>query len=159
MVTRLLWLFTVAVAGLVTLSCASPVAYFVMNAPASAVSGVPFSVTVTAMAEGRRDTIYNTPVHFTSSDSAATLPIDYAFTAADAGSHTFTGIILVTSGNQSLTVTDVIAASITARANITVTTMQAENRAATRAVLPKFLPVPRYCPRTKRNLEPGPASR
>ena len=153
MVTRLLWLVTVAVAGLVTLSCASPVAYFVMNAPASAVSGVPFAVTVTAMVDGRRDTMYNTPVHFTSSDSAATLPIDYKFTAADAGSHTFTGIALKTVGNQSLTVTDVIAASITASANITVTTMQAGNRAATLAELPNSQPSPRYHTRTKRYLE------
>lgn len=120
-VTRLLWALGIAVTGFITLSCGSPVAYFQMSAPASAVAGAPFSVTVTALVEGRRDTVYNTPVHFTSSDSAATLPIDYAFTAADAGSHTFTGIVLMTAGSQSITVTDVIAASITATANVTVT--------------------------------------
>lgn len=119
-IARLLWALSAAVAGLMTISCGSPVAYFEMSAPASAVAGAPFSVTVTAMVQGRRDTMYNTPVHFSSSDSAATLPIDYAFTAADAGSHTFSAITLKTAGKQSITVTDVIAASITATANVTV---------------------------------------
>jgi len=108
-------------AGLGALSCSSPVANLTISAPASAVAGSPFSVTVTAMVDRRKDTIFNSPVHFSSSDSAAVLPIDYAFTAADAGSHTFANVILMTGGSQSIKVTDNIAPSLNATANVTVT--------------------------------------
>jgi len=44
-------------------------------------------------------------VHFTSSDSAAVLPADYAFTSLDGGLHHFV-LTLNTSGQQTVTVTD-----------------------------------------------------
>ena len=48
------------------------------------------SFTVTAQdAYGNRATGYTGTVHFTSSDAQASLPVDYTFTAADAGMHTF----------------------------------------------------------------------
>lgn len=102
------------------LSCGAPVVNLVVSAPASVVSGTPFSLTVTAMVNGKQDTIFNSPVHFSSSDSAAILPIDYAFSSAPAGSHTFSGVTLMTAGNQSIRVTDIIAPSIKGIANITV---------------------------------------
>jgi hypothetical protein len=118
---RLLWALSAVMAGFGVLSCGSPVANLTISAPSSAVAGSPFSVTVTAMADGRRDTIFNSPVHFSSSDSAAVLPNKYAFTAADAGSHTFNNVILMTAGSQSIKVTDNIAPSLNATTNVTVT--------------------------------------
>ncbi len=47
-------------------------------------------VVVTAVdAFGNTVTGYTGKVHFTSTDARATLPVDYTFTAADAGTHTF----------------------------------------------------------------------
>jgi len=119
---RLLWALSAAMAGSVAFGCGSPAANLEISVPSSAIVGLPFTVTVTAMVDGRRDTIFNSPIHFTSSDSAAILPADYAFTATDAGSHTFTnGVTMMTAGSQSIKVTDVIASSITATVNFTVT--------------------------------------
>ncbi len=73
------------------------------------------------MVGGSRDTIINSPIHFTSSDSSAILPADYYFTANDAGSHTFTnGITLMTAGSQSITATVIGASGINGTANVTV---------------------------------------
>jgi hypothetical protein len=119
---RLLLAFSAVIALLAAFGCGSPVANLEISAPSSAVAGSPFTVTVTAMVDGRRDTIFNSPIHFTSSDSAAVLPADYAFTAADAGSHTYTnGVTLMTAGSQTIKATDPNASSITATANVTVT--------------------------------------
>src|SRR5439155_10343835 len=59
-------------------------------------------------------------VHFTSDDAAAHLPADYTFTAADAGVHTFSGIILKTAGNQTIVATDSVTGSITGNATVMV---------------------------------------
>lgn len=119
-ITALRWALSAAV-GLAMFSCGNPDTHFIVSAPSSVMAGTPFTVTVTAIANGARDTIYNLPVHFTSSDSAAILPADYRFTAADSGSHTFTnGVTLMTAGSQSITATCVVAASITGTANVTV---------------------------------------
>jgi len=105
----------------ICIGCATPAAVLVLSAPPSVIAGCPFSVTVKAEADGSPDKIFNSPVLFTSSDPAATLPAIYTFTATDAGSHTFTnGIILITSGNQSVTATDPYALTITASATISV---------------------------------------
>ena len=55
---------------------------------------------------------YTGKVHFTSSDGAASLPVDYSFSTSDAGVVTFS-TVLWTLGTQSLTVTDSAASSIT----------------------------------------------
>ncbi len=105
-----------------SLSCGTPGhAILQISAPNSVVAGVPFSATVTAMYSGRRDTAINGPIHFTTTDTAAHLPTLYVFTAADAGSHTFTGLTLVTPGNQSITASDYDATPIAGSANIVVT--------------------------------------
>jgi hypothetical protein len=117
-----LWASSAAMALLVAFGCGSPVAILEITAPSSAIAGSPFTVTVTAMVDGRRDTIFNSPIRFTSSDNAAVLPGFYIFTAADAGSHTYTnGVTLMTVGSQTIKATDPNASSITATANVTVT--------------------------------------
>ena len=127
---RLLWALIAATAGFIAFGCSSTTANLEISAPSTVVAGAPFSVTVTAMAAGRTDTIFNSPVHFSSSDSAAILPPDYAFTAADAGSHTFNGITLMTAGSQSIKVTDNIARSLNATAKVMVTAATAERQSS-----------------------------
>ena len=68
---------TATVAGAVTFGCGTPHATFAVGVPSSAIAGSPFTVTVTAMVGGSRDTVINSSIHFTSSDSAAVLPTDY----------------------------------------------------------------------------------
>lgn len=108
-------------AALVSTSCGSSHATLQVSAPASVVAGVPFTATVTAMYQGSRDTEIDGPIHFTSTDPAAVLPTLYVFTAADAGSHTFTNLLLMTPGNQTMTVSDYDATPIAGSVNITVT--------------------------------------
>ncbi len=82
--------------------------HFVVSVPASAITGTPFAVTVTA--EDQFNNVvpgYTGTVHFTSSDSAATLPGSYTFSATtDQGVHVFTGVVLNTPGSQTITATD-----------------------------------------------------
>src|SRR5229473_2316912 len=83
--------------------------------PSTVLAGSPGSVTVTARnVDNSIATVYRGTVHFTSSDTTATLPPDYDFTALDAGAHTFTGVILnTTTGTASITVTDAANGTIT----------------------------------------------
>jgi len=80
------------------------------------------SVTVTALdAAGNTATGYRGTVGFASSDGAAVLPANYAFTAADAGVHAFAGgVTLKTVGTQSVTATDTVSSSITGSAALQV---------------------------------------
>jgi RHS repeat-associated protein len=59
---------------------------------------------------GNIATGYRGTIHFSSSDSAASLPANYMFTAADAGRHTFTAT-LNTPGTQSITARDTVRSS------------------------------------------------
>lgn len=118
---RLLLALGTAALVFVMSSCATQHATLYLTAPSTAVAGIPFTVTVTAMIGSSRDTVINSPILFTSSDSAAVLPPFYGFTAGDAGSHTFTnGVILMTPGSQTITATIKDASALTATANITV---------------------------------------
>jgi hypothetical protein len=45
-------------------------------------------------------------VHFTSTDPQAVLPPDYTYTSGDAGTHTFTGVVLNNSGTLTITASD-----------------------------------------------------
>jgi hypothetical protein len=90
---------------------------FVFSAPASAQIGVALTV---EDAYGNVVTGYTGTVHFRSSDSTATLPANYTFTAADAGVHTWNGVILHTKGKKTLTVTDTLNSSLTATDSISV---------------------------------------
>jgi hypothetical protein len=93
-----------------------------ITAPATATPLWPFTVVVTALDPyGNVATGYRGTVHFTSSDRYATLPGNYAFTASDAGTHTFGNrVILKTSGLQTITVTDLFNHAITGTASVTV---------------------------------------
>ena len=87
---------------------------FLISAPASVRSGVPFSLIVTvADAYGNLVAGYTGTIHFTSTDTTATLPKNYTFTAADKGVHTFTGLVLRKRGNQNITIVDTLNSSIT----------------------------------------------
>src|SRR5205085_1544229 len=78
----------------------------VANFPSPSASGSAHGLTVTALDPyGNVASSYTGTDHFTSSDAAAVLPADYSFTTADAGSHTFSAW-LMTSGTQSIAVTD-----------------------------------------------------
>ncbi len=88
---------------------------FLINAPASVRSGVSFSLTLTVEdAYGNVVTGYSGTVHFSSSDSSATLPRNYTFTSADQGKHTFSGLVLRKKGYQRITITDTHNSSLSA---------------------------------------------
>lgn len=89
--------------GLIMMGCGTPHATLQFTAPANAKAGTPFTVTVNVLYQGKLDTVINSPIHFSSSDPAATLPSNYYFTASDAGSHTFTNaFVLATPGSQTV---------------------------------------------------------
>jgi hypothetical protein len=96
----------------------------VTGLPTSSVAGTAGSVTVTAR-DGFGNVVlgYTGTIHFSSTDTAASLPDDYTFTSADGGSHTFTaGVTLRTTGSRSVTATDTTTATITGtQAGLTVT--------------------------------------
>jgi hypothetical protein len=76
-----------------------------VTAPSSVAAGSAFSVTVAAYgANSLLLTGYQGTVHFTSTDTLATLPANYTFTLADAGDHVFS-VILQTPGSQTVTAT------------------------------------------------------
>jgi hypothetical protein len=89
---------------------------------AAVTAGVAGNVEVTAHdAYGNVATGYTGTVKFTSTDAAATLPADAAFTVADGGSKTVPGVELRTAGSQSITATDTVVAALTDTASTTVT--------------------------------------
>src|SRR4029077_3524862 len=91
-----------------------------VSAPSSGTAGTAFNVTLTAKdAFGNTATGYTGTVHFTSSDGQAVLPANYAFTAGDAGIHTFSAT-LKTAGSRSVTATDTAAGSTTGSATVSV---------------------------------------
>jgi hypothetical protein len=88
-----------------------PATHYAVTAPGSATRGVAFNFSVTALDQfGNQVTDYHFTVHFTSTDTAAVLPADYTFTAADAGMHTFAAT-LNTVGSRTITAGEVGAAS------------------------------------------------
>jgi hypothetical protein len=96
--------------------------HFTLSAPATAVPGSAFSVTVTAKnADASTATNYGGTVHFTSSDSRAVLPPDYTFIPGDSGTHTFS-VVLESIVNQptSITASDTVAPFETGSVNVTV---------------------------------------
>jgi hypothetical protein len=96
----------------------------VTTSTASPTAGTPFSITVTAQdTSGKTLTGYTGTVHFTTTDKGAgvVLPANYTFTAADKGSHTFTGgVTLVTAGSQTVTATDTSDGTIAGQAAVKV---------------------------------------
>jgi hypothetical protein len=85
------------------------------------VAGAAFQITVSALdAFGNVATGYLGTVHFSSTDTAAVLPANYAFTALDQGKHTFT-VTLNTLGGQTITATDTVHSSIAGKLKVNVT--------------------------------------
>jgi probable HAF family extracellular repeat protein len=92
----------------------------------SVTAGTSFSITVTAIdLYGNTATGYRGTVHFTSSDSQANLPANYAFTSTDAGVHRFSAV-LNSSGNQSITATDTATGTISGSVTIAVSAANGE---------------------------------
>jgi hypothetical protein len=86
---------------------------FTLNFPATTTAGDSHDVTVTAFGISGNVAIgYRGTVHFTSSDTHATLPADYTFTAADAGKHIFSAT-LKTAGTWAIRASDAAHPSIT----------------------------------------------
>ena len=85
---------------------ATPLLVSGMTTPRTA--GTAGSIQVTAVdAGGNPNPSYLGTIHFTSTDPHADLPRDYTFTSADAGTHVFSGnVILKTAATQSVTATD-----------------------------------------------------
>jgi hypothetical protein len=115
--------------------------HLTVSAPPTAAPRSAFSVTVTAKnADASTATDYRGTIHFTSSDPQAVLPADYTFTPGDAGVHTFSGVVLMHTSIQSITVSDTITAIVTGSANVTVACVGACQSAAgtpgSRGVLP-----------------------
>jgi ELWxxDGT repeat protein len=88
---------------------------FLISAPSSVKTGVPFSLTLTVKdAYGNVVIGYVGTVRFTSTDTTAKLPANYTFKSTDQGVHTFTGLILRKRGNQKITITDTLNSSLSA---------------------------------------------
>jgi hypothetical protein len=88
---------------------------FALTGPTSAAVGTPQTYVVTAHdAYGNVATGYTGTVHFTSSDPSASLPADYVFTSADAGTHRFTNGVTFNqaSSNTMLSAVDTLFASL-----------------------------------------------
>ena len=95
---------------------------FVLSLPSTAGAGDAATGTLTAYnANYTVATGYTGTVQFTSTDGAATLPINYTFTPGDAGVHTFpAGFTLRTPGSQVVTVTDIATPTNTTSVGVTV---------------------------------------
>jgi streptogramin lyase len=105
---------------------AAPADQFLVTAPSTAVSGMPFNVIVTALDPyGNTDTNYQGMITFATSDPdpGVTLPAPYTFTTGsggDNGVHAFVAeVTLLTPGNQTITATDT-ANGFTGNASVTV---------------------------------------
>ena len=90
------------------------------------VAGTVGTVTVTAEDQfgnvaGSGTNQYEGTVDFSNTDVLATgVPTSYTFTAADAGSHTFTNVVLKTAGIQTITATDSVDNTITGATTVDV---------------------------------------
>ena len=90
----------------ITVNAGPATTLVVAGYPSPTTAGVSQTFTVTAKdAGGNIATGYTGTVRFTSSDSAASLPANYAFVAGDNGTRTFTAV-LKTAGTRSITATD-----------------------------------------------------
>jgi hypothetical protein len=82
--------------------------------PSLTTAGTENVFTITAIdAYGNTVTGYRGTVHFSSSDSRAILPINYTFTAADNGVHSFSAILKI-AGTQSLAAADTVTGGLAA---------------------------------------------
>jgi hypothetical protein len=98
--------------------------HFLITAPPTAISGVPFGMTLTALDPyGNVDTNYAGTVAFATSDSdpGVNLPADYTFQSSDGGAHIFTaGVTLLTMGDQTVTAIDTADSTISGSVTVSV---------------------------------------
>ncbi len=96
--------------------------HFLLTAPASAMAGTSFDVTVTAKdATGNTLTGYTGTVQFSTNDTTGTVPGNVAFSALQNGVRTVPGFVLKKSGSQTVSVKDVTTTTATGTAAVTVT--------------------------------------
>lgn len=115
----------------ITVTSVGGVGSFVLTgypSPASVNTTNGFTV-IAKDAYGNTVPAYRGVVQFSSTDSAATLPGTYTFTAADSGVHLFTAV-MKTVGSQTLTVADTTNRSIMGNQALTVTAAAANRVAA-----------------------------
>jgi RHS repeat-associated protein len=99
---------------------AGPVAKLILSAPAGTTAGASVPVKITAEdIYGNINSGYTGTVTFTSSDANATLPANYTFTAADAGTHSV-ALVLRTAGADTVTATDTQHSTVTGSAGVQV---------------------------------------
>lgn len=96
----------------------------------TATAGTSFTITVTAL-DASNNVVpgYAGIVRFTSSDTQGLLPSNYAFTTADQGVHTFTGVTLKTAGSQNVKVADTSSSALIGTLTLTVTAGAAQHLA------------------------------
>jgi PKD repeat protein len=105
----------------ITVQAAAASSLTITGLPGTVTAGTPNIVTVTAYdAYGNIATGYLGTIHFTSTDSQASLPANYTYSAGDAGAHVFS-VTLSTPGSQTIAATDTATSSITGSAGATVT--------------------------------------
>jgi subtilisin-like proprotein convertase family protein len=81
--------------------------FSITGVPPGSTAGTSFTITVTALnGNGQTVTGYTGTVVFSSTDAKAVLPASYTFVSGDAGRHTFTGVVLKTAGQQTVSVSD-----------------------------------------------------
>jgi hypothetical protein len=98
---------------------------FVLTAPARVTGGTPFSITVQAVDPFQQPAVgYTGTVHFTASNGAMA---DYAFTTADGGQHTFSGLVLRRAQALTVTGSDTSNDSITGSTTFTITPAAADH--------------------------------
>jgi hypothetical protein len=96
----------------ITVQAAAATTLNLTGFPTTVTAGTTSNFTVTAAdAYGNVATGYTGTVQFTSTDPGASLPAAYAFTAADAGTHSFSAT-LITAGNRSLKAADTVTTSL-----------------------------------------------
>ena len=94
-------------------------------------AGTTGTVTVTAK-DAYGNTVGSGPNHYegtvnlvTTDGQAAGVPVSHVFAAVDAGSFTFTNVILKTAGSQTITATDSVTSTITGSTTVNVTALVA----------------------------------
>jgi hypothetical protein len=96
----------------------STTTHFQVQAAASSKAGTALAVTVTALDQANQvDGTYTGLVQVSSTDGLASLPGDFAFTAAEHGVHSFT-VVLRGSGSQTVGVTEVGNSSVAGAAQV-----------------------------------------
>ena len=104
--------------GAAVLVKAGPLAALAVSAPSRTTAGVPFAVRVSPVDAWRNWVVsYRGTVAFRSDDPLVrSLPAPYTFVAADRGSHTFTGVTLVSTGRFRVIATDTTRPTVTGSA-------------------------------------------